>query len=165
MMSSGGVHNTEFTIASFAPSWRMANLWLVRTWRAWLVFGAFALHNLEEALAAPGWFDRMAGRLPVPWLSPGAFQLATAVVTVAGLALTVVAVRFSRPGLVTLPAIVMLVNVIVPHVPLAIWSGGYRDAGQCSALQGGGEGPRWEGRQGPSSALSRAVLLLDVLLH
>ena len=27
----------------------------------------------------------------------------------------------------------------------------YRDAGQCSALQGAGEGPRWEGRQGPSS--------------
>src|SRR6266705_6972613 len=25
----------------------------------------------------------------------------------------------------------------------------YRDAGQCSALEGGGEGPRWEGRQGP----------------
>jgi len=24
---------------------------------------------------------------------------------------------------------------------------GYRVAGQCSALQGGGEGPRWEGRQ------------------
>jgi hypothetical protein len=24
---------------------------------------------------------------------------------------------------------------------------GYRNAGQCSALQGGGEGPRWEGRQ------------------
>ncbi len=23
----------------------------------------------------------------------------------------------------------------------------YRVAGQCSALQGGGEGPRWEGRQ------------------
>jgi hypothetical protein len=41
----------------------------------------------------------------------------------------------------------------------------YRNAGQCSALQGGGEGPRWEGRQGPSSALSWAVLLLDVLLH
>ena len=32
-----------------------------------------------------------------------------------------------------------------------------------SGLQGGGEGPRWEGRQGPSSALDRAVLLLDVL--
>ncbi|MEV0726541.1 HTH domain-containing protein, partial [Micromonospora purpureochromogenes] len=29
----------------------------------------------------------------------------------------------------------------------------YRDAGQCSAFQGGGEVSRWEGRQGPSSAL------------
>ncbi|AGZ40831.1 hypothetical protein [Actinoplanes friuliensis] len=24
---------------------------------------------------------------------------------------------------------------------------GYRNAGQCSGLQAGGEGPRWEGRQ------------------
>src|SRR3954453_20199053 len=39
----------------------------------------------------------------------------------------------------------------------------YRDAGQCSALQGGGEGPRWEGRQGPSSALTRR--LVDLLGH
>ncbi|WBB98548.1 MULTISPECIES: hypothetical protein [unclassified Solwaraspora] len=31
---------------------------------------------------------------------------------------------------------------------------GYRNAGQCSGLQAGGEGPRWEGRQGPSSALT-----------
>ncbi|MEV0158158.1 hypothetical protein AB0H57_31290 [Micromonospora sp. NPDC050686] len=31
--------------------------------------------------------------------------------------------------------------------------GGYRGAGQCSALQGGGESPRWEGRQGPSRAV------------
>ncbi|MBM0240344.1 ABC transporter substrate-binding protein, partial [Micromonospora sp. ATA32] len=39
----------------------------------------------------------------------------------------------------------------------------YRDAGQCSALQGGGEGPRWEGHQGPSSALTR--WLVDLLGH
>jgi hypothetical protein len=32
-------------------------------------------------------------------------------------------------------------------------------------FQGGGEGPRWEGRQGLSSALDRVVLLLDVLTH
>ncbi len=43
--------------------------------------------------------------------------------------------------------------------------GGYLYAGQCSGLQAGGEGPRWEGRQGPGSALDRAVLLLDVLLR
>ena len=41
----------------------------------------------------------------------------------------------------------------------------YRDAGQCSGLQAGGEGPCCAGRQGPSSALDRAVLLLDVLTH
>ncbi|MGC4808764.1 S8 family serine peptidase [Micromonospora sp. DT233] len=41
----------------------------------------------------------------------------------------------------------------------------YRDAGQCSGLQAGGEGPCCAGRQGPSSALDRAILLLDVLTH
>lgn len=92
---------------------------------AWVVFGAFALHNLEEALAAPAYFERMAGRLTVPWPSPAAFQAATAAVTLAGLVLTVLAVRFDRPGLVTVIAVVMLVNVLVPHVPLALYSGGY----------------------------------------
>jgi hypothetical protein len=41
----------------------------------------------------------------------------------------------------------------------------YRNAGQCSGLQAGGEGPCWEGRQGRSSVLAGMVLLLDVLLH
>lgn len=67
----------------------------------------------------------MAGRLPIPWPSAGAFQVATAVVTVSGLGLTVIAVRWSRPGLVSLLATIMLVNVVVPHVPLALFSGGY----------------------------------------
>ncbi|MBW6433419.1 hypothetical protein KZ829_06635 [Actinoplanes hulinensis] len=31
------------------------------------------------------------------------------------------------------------------------------------AFQAGGEGPRWEGRQGPGSASTGTVLLLDVL--
>jgi len=97
----------------------------VRTGWAWVVFAAFALHNLEEALAAPAYFDRMAGRLPIPWPAADAFQAATAVVTLAGLVLTVVAVRRSRPGLITLLATVMLVNVAVPHVPLALLSDGY----------------------------------------
>ncbi len=43
---------------------------------------------------------------------------------------------------------------------------GYRDAGQCAAVHGGGEGPRGEARQGPSRALADGtVLLLDVLPH
>ena len=37
---------------------------------------------------------------------------------------------------------------------------GYRDAGQCSGLQAGGEGPRWEGRQGPCSALTSRLFAL-----
>ncbi|GAA1566980.1 hypothetical protein GCM10009827_105870 [Dactylosporangium maewongense] len=35
-------------------------------------------------------------------------------------------------------------------VQAARWTDGarcYRNAGQCSGLQAGGEGPRWEGRQ------------------
>jgi hypothetical protein len=39
-------------------------------------------------------------------------------------ALTVVAVRRSRPGLVILVATVMLVEVMLPQVPLALFSGG-----------------------------------------
>jgi hypothetical protein len=35
----------------------------------------------------------------------------------------------------------------------------YRNAGQCSGLQSGGEGPRWEGRQSPSSAVDRGTVL------
>ena len=98
---------------------------VMRTGWAWAVFGAFAIHNLEEALAAPAYFDRMEGRLPIPWPNAGVFQAATALVTVVGLVLTLVAVRRSRPGPVTLIASIMLVNVMVPHVPLALLSGGY----------------------------------------
>src|SRR5688572_2652382 len=52
-------------------------------------------------------------------------------------------------------------------VPLSLRSASlayccYQDAGQCSALQGGGEGPRGRAVR-PERALDRAVLLLDVL--
>lgn len=97
----------------------------MRKGRAWAVFGAFALHNLEEAAAAPAYFERAADRMPIPWPAPEPFQAATAAVTAAGLALTLVAVRRHRPDLTTLLATIMLVNVVVPHVPLAIASGGY----------------------------------------
>jgi Protein of unknown function with HXXEE motif len=74
---------------------------------------------------APAYFDLMAHRLPISWPSAGAFQIAAAVLTMAGLGLTIIAVRWSRPGLITLLATIMLVNVVVPHVPLALFSGGY----------------------------------------
>jgi hypothetical protein len=55
---------------------------------------------------------------------------------------------------------------LVEHEPLLCISssfGCYRDAGQCSALQGGGEGP-WGRVARPERALTRLVLLLDVLV-
>jgi hypothetical protein len=85
---------------------------------AWVVFGAFAVHNLEEALAAPAYFERMAGRLPIPWPNAVFFQAGTALVTVAGLVLTIIAVRRSRPGLVT---------VLVLNLPIdLVWLLRYR---------------------------------------
>jgi hypothetical protein len=64
-------------------------------------------------------------------------------------------------------AVGVALGAVIKHTLPAIFTvvAGYRVAGQCSVLQGGGEGPRWEGRQGPSSALCRVVLLLDVLTH
>ncbi|MEU5871734.1 HXXEE domain-containing protein [Glycomyces sp. NPDC047369] len=92
---------------------------------AWAVFGAFALHNLEEAITAPAFFDKLPPSLPLPWPSATAFQVATAVVTVLGLALVLFAIRRDRTWPVTVLAMVMLINVAIPHLPLAILNGGY----------------------------------------
>ena len=89
------------------------------------MFGAFAVHNLEEAQTAPAFFERLPPDLPVPWPSPEAFQVATAVVTILGLALVLFATRTNRTWPVTLLATVMLINVALPHIPLAIINGGY----------------------------------------
>ncbi|MET7969388.1 PaaI family thioesterase [Micromonospora sp. NPDC005305] len=45
------------------------------------------------------------------------------------------------------------VHIVLASRPEVTQQHGYRHAGQCSALQGGGEGPRGEGRQGPSRAV------------
>lgn len=92
---------------------------------AWAVFGAFALHNLEEALTAPAFFDDLPPSLPIPWPSAAAFQIATAIVTILGLALVLFAIRRDRTWPVTILATIMLINVAVPHLPLAILNGGY----------------------------------------
>ena len=52
-------------------------------------------------------------------------------------------------------------NEFTPLADVAQPELSYRNAGQCSALQGGGEGPRWEGRQGPSSAVDRGRVEMD----
>ncbi|GGJ89680.1 hypothetical protein GCM10010123_19320 [Pilimelia anulata] len=92
---------------------------------AWLLLAAFAVHNTEEALTAPRYFDRMRGELPIPWPSAGAFQLATVTVTFVALLATAIAVRRQHTAYVTALAWIMLANTVVPHVPLAILSGGY----------------------------------------
>ncbi|WP_112134577.1 HXXEE domain-containing protein [Glycomyces dulcitolivorans] len=92
---------------------------------AWAVFGAFAVHNLEEALTAPAFFNDLPPDLPIPWPSAAAFQIATAVVTLIGLALILFAIRINKTWPVTLLATVMLINVAIPHIPAAILNGGY----------------------------------------
>ncbi|PRY60960.1 HXXEE domain-containing protein [Glycomyces artemisiae] len=92
---------------------------------AWTVFGAFALHNLEEALTAPAFFDDLPPSLPIPWPSTAAFQAATAVVTILGLALVLFAIHRDRTWPVTTLATIMLINIAIPHLPLAILNNGY----------------------------------------
>ena len=64
--------------------------------------------------------------------------------------------NFGRPG---------VTDYRNPVLAEAMRNLGYRDAGQCAAVHGGGEGPRGEARQGPSRALDGTILLLDVLPH
>jgi hypothetical protein len=83
------------------------------------------VHNLEEALTAPAFFSDLPPGLPIPWPSAAAFQIATAVVTLIGLALILFATRTDKTWPVTLLAAVMLINVAIPHIPAAILNGGY----------------------------------------
>ncbi|SDL33680.1 Protein of unknown function with HXXEE motif-containing protein [Glycomyces sambucus] len=92
---------------------------------AWAVFGAFAVHNLEEALTAPAFLEDLPPDLPIPWPSPGAFQIATAAVTLIGLALVLFATRTGKTWPITVLATIMLINVALPHLPLAVINNGY----------------------------------------
>ncbi|GAA2268740.1 hypothetical protein GCM10009853_022670 [Glycomyces scopariae] len=92
---------------------------------AWAVFGAFAVHNLEEALTAPAFFEHLPPDLPVPWPTPAAFQIATAAVTLIGLALVLFATRTGKTWPITVLATIMLINVALPHLPLAVINNGY----------------------------------------
>jgi hypothetical protein len=100
----------------------------VRTPLAWTVFGAFALHNAEEAVTAPACSARMSGRLPIPWPAPWAVQPATALVTSLG------SPPHGRRGAPVAPRPGDAAGLrhagqrVVPHVPLAVWSGGYAPA-------------------------------------
>jgi len=94
----------------------------------WLFPIAVALHNGEEAIWMPAWDAEHAARLPV---HPGAeeIRIALAVLTVAALAVTYLSVRKGPNSIwayLTFGYIVtMLVNVFVPHVPVALVFHGY----------------------------------------
>ena len=96
--------------------------------------GAFALHNLEEGLAYARMHDAAGARIAAAGLvwwrpTPAQFDLALLGLTLAvGLALGWAARgSVSRTRLAVLRALplVMLANVVVPHVPAAILLGGY----------------------------------------
>ena len=100
--------------------------------RVWLLFATFALHNLEEALTMRGFLGRSELLERVngdPGVVFTAFLVAVSAVTLAALALAVAAtLPEPRPWAVRglrLLAVILVVNVVVPHVPAAVASGGY----------------------------------------
>jgi len=99
-----------------------------RGWAAGLLASALVAHDLEEALAYPGL--RPAIREILPAAPPvGVAWTALTVVTLAGVALAFWAGRGrgAPAKAVTLRAIalILLVNVLIPHVPAAMVLGGY----------------------------------------
>lgn len=90
----------------------------------WALFAAFAAHNIEEVLTMGRFLD--AAGTPF-LLTP--FLIAVSVVTAGALALTALSTAsrpsdWARDGMRILAA-VMVVNAVVPHIPLAALSGGY----------------------------------------
>jgi hypothetical protein len=99
-----------------------------RGWAAGLLASALVLHDLEEALAYPRL--RPAIREILAFAPPvSAAWTALAAVTVAGAALALWAGRGAGSAAKTVAlraiALILLVNVLVPHVPAAVMLGGY----------------------------------------
>lgn len=103
---------------------------------------AVCLHNLEEALTFPIFRPRaaelvatIAPGFPVP--GAGAFQLALLALTlaVAGLLLWAATTRRDRAAWIAIRAVavVILANILLPHLPAAIAFGGYAP-GAATAL-------------------------------
>jgi fermentation-respiration switch protein FrsA (DUF1100 family) len=83
------------------------------------------------------------------WLIAGAgHDLRRAYVTSAGVPLDEVHPSASgpHPGVVVAHGFSGSAKLMAPFGD-TLAARGYRNAGQCSGLQAGGEGPRWEGRQ------------------
>jgi hypothetical protein len=95
---------------------------------AGLLAAALALHDLEEAVAYP--LLRPAIRGILPFAPPvAAFWASLAAVTLGGVALAMWAGRgpgsAAKAATLRAIALVLLANVLVPHVPAAIVLGGY----------------------------------------
>lgn len=100
---------------------------------AWALFAAFAAHNAEEALTMGAFLDHVGAAF---LLTP--FLVAVTAVTALGLVLVVAGTRgrparWARDGLRILAA-VMVVNAFVPHIPVAVLSGGYAPGVVTSVL-------------------------------
>jgi len=107
----------------------------VPSWIPLTLLSAFLVHNVEEALTygryrarAEMLIHRLVGNeIPVP--AEATFHLALLVVST--LATVVVVLAIARPGSPMSPrasialALIMLINVLIPHVPAAILMGGY----------------------------------------
>lgn len=104
-------------MSSRGPLWRPRALWLFP--------GAFALHNLEEALWLPDW-SQSAGRLHPP-VGAGEFRFALAVLTVGSVLLTALALRRGGRWFLALAGLwgVMLLNIVFPHLLATLLLGRY----------------------------------------
>jgi len=96
---------------------------MLETWLIWMVPGAIALHNFEEALLLPAWSKSLAGR----WHRPvGAFAFRFAVIILTAVAI-VVAILAQLDGkgslgfyLLAAYALGQSLNVFVPHLAATI---------------------------------------------
>ena len=106
-----------------------------RRWLPALLLFAFLLHNAEEAVTYGTYREPSQSLVRVTFYdhysapSVGAFYVALAVVSIAASLAVVWALAYpSRPTSPLLTrglALIMLLNVILPHVPAAILLGGY----------------------------------------
>lgn len=99
-----------------------------------ILLAAFALHNLEEAIAYRAMHGQIQATLAaraISWWSPspGQFSLALALLTFGIVSLIAWAARGeATPGKIQalrILAAILLINIAAPHVPAAVVLGGY----------------------------------------
>ena len=102
---------------------------LGRAGAAGALAGALTLHDFEEGVGYWALRPEIVRRTGWDLPDPAAFAAALIAVTVAGAALLAWSAIGRETGLKrgaqTLVAWILLLNVLAPHVPAAIWLGGY----------------------------------------